>query len=153
MNTDEKRGRPSDYTQEIALEICQRLSDGESLRKICRDDRMPVESAVRMWALQDRDGFYAQYTMARSIGYERLADDLLEIADEGKNDTYMGEDGVERTDMDVIARSRIRIDTRKWMLSKMLPKVYGDKLTQELTGKDGAPLLTGIEVTFVKTTG
>lgn len=147
------RGRPSRYTPEIADEICSRLAEGWSLRKICRDDAMPHEATVRIWALDDLNGFFTQYTRARLIGYEVLHDDLLEIADDGRNDTYMGEDGVERTDSDVLGRSRLRVDTRKWLLSKMLPKVYGDKLQTELTGKDGAPLITGIEVSFVKTTG
>lgn len=137
-------GRPSEYVEEVARQVCVRLADGESLRAICRDENMPTESTVRTWALDDREGFAAHYTRARAIGYERLADDLLEISDDGKRDTYIDGDGVERTDNDVIARSRLRVDTRKWMLSKMLPKVYGDKIVQEHTGVDGANLFTDI---------
>ena len=126
-------GRPSDFTQATADLICERLADGESLRKICRGDGMPAESTVRLWAMDDVQGFSAQYTRSREIGYERLSDELLEIADDGSNDTYETDSGT-AVNQDVIARSRLRVDTRKWMLSKMLPKRYGDKITQEHTG-------------------
>lgn len=77
--------------------------------------------------MDDVEGFAAQYTRARAVGYERLAEEILDISDDGRNDTYMTESG-EATNHDVIARSRLRVDSRKWMLSKMLPKVYGEKL-------------------------
>ena len=60
-----------------------------------------------------------------------LADEILAISDDGLNDTYTDDDGNVRTATDVVARSRLRVDSRKWMLSKMLPKVYGDKLTHQ----------------------
>lgn len=75
---------------------------------------------------------------------ELLADELFSIADDGSNDTYEATEGEEkstRTDHDVINRSRLRIDTRKWYLSKVLPKIYGDKVTNEHTGLDGGPLV------------
>ena len=124
--------RTSTFTQDIAIRICAELADGKSLRAICRADDMPAEATVRAWALDDVDGFSAHYARARDIGYECLADDILEISDDGKNDTYKDHEGNDRTDQDVIARSRLRVDSRKWMLAKMLPKRYGDKL--ELAG-------------------
>lgn len=69
---------------------------------------------------------------------ELLADELLSIADDGRNDTYEVTEGEEksiRTDHDVINRSRLRVDTRKWYLSKVLPKIYGDKVDMNLTGE------------------
>ena len=69
-----------------------------------------------------------------------MADELLEIADDGRNDRIADEDGNERTDHDVIARSRLRVDTRKWLLSKALPKIYGDKVQNEHSGPGGAPI-------------
>jgi hypothetical protein len=134
----EKRGRPSDYTAELAAEICRQLADGNTLRRVCRDDGMPSEATVRGWAMEDRDGFSAQYARAREIGYHAMADEALDISDDGTNDTYLDEDGNRRTDQDVIARSRLRVDTRKWLLSKALPKVYGDKL--ELAGDPKNPI-------------
>lgn len=95
---------------------------------------MPSEATVRAWALDDVEGFAAHYTRARELGYECLADDILEISDDGKNDTYTDDDGNVRTDQDVIARSRLRVDSRKWMLAKMLPKRYGEKLDLNHSG-------------------
>lgn len=66
---------------------------------------------------------------------DRMAEEILQIADDGRNDTYEDADGHERTDSDVIQRSRLRVDTRKWLMSKLAPKKYGDKTL--LTGADG----------------
>ncbi len=124
------RGRPTIYTEEMAATICSRLADGESLRAICRDEGMPRESTVRAWAIQENHPFYAQYAQAREIAYHSMADELFEIADNGSNDW------MERNDKDNpgyeangehMQRSRLRVDTRKWALARMLPKVYGDK--------------------------
>lgn len=139
-----KLGRPSVYTPELAAEICDRLSDGQTLREICRDDHMPTEAAVRQWAIADREGFSSQYDAARLKGYARMADELIEIADDGTNDWVerQNKDGSTYTavDSEHIQRSRLRVDTRKWLLSKALPKVYGDKVTQEIQGPDGGPV-------------
>lgn len=135
-----KPGRASLYSKALADRICKRLAAGESLRSICRDDKMPSESTVRRWALEDMRGFSAQYAQARDLGLDTIADEILDIADDGLNDTYKDEDGNKRTDHDVIARSRLRVDARKWYLSKMAPKRYGDKISAELTGADGGPI-------------
>lgn len=119
-------GRPSSFTQEIADKICARLADGESLRAICRDEDMPCKTSVFKWLAADK-AFADQYARAREAQADTMADEILEIADDGRNDTYMGEDGIERTDTDVIARSRLRVDARKWLASKMAPKKYGDR--------------------------
>ena len=137
-------GRPSDYTAELAATICTRLAAGETLRAICRDEGMPHEATVRGWALDDREGFSTQYARSREIGYMAMADETLEIADDGSNDTYKTDEGQEATNHDVIARSRLRVDTRKWLLSKALPKVFGDKIVQEHTGADGGPIQQAI---------
>lgn len=138
-------GRTSAYTDELAEEICARLADGETLRSICRDDHMPDERRVRSWALDLDHPFSPQYRIAREIGYMQMADDLLDISDDGSNDWMVreGKDG-EGTAYSVngehISRSKLRVDTRKWLLSKALPKIYGDKIVNEHTGKDGKPI-------------
>lgn len=142
-----ERGRPSEYTDELAAKICSKLAEGKTLRAVCRIDGMPPESTVRRWALDDFNGFAAQYARAREIGYHSMADEALDIADDGSNDTYEVE-GREVTNQDVIARSRLRVDTRKWLLSKALPKVYGDKVA--LTGADGGAIKTETEVTVIE---
>lgn len=125
-------GRPSPFTAALARTICERLAKGETLRAVCRDEGMPAESTVRLWALDDVGGFSAQYARAREIGYHGMADEMVEIADETRLDTIEGEEGAEdRPDNEWITRSRLRVDTRKWLLSKALPKIYGDKLDVE----------------------
>jgi hypothetical protein len=140
-------GRPSSYTEEIAKAICERLADGESLRKVCSTEGMPAATTVLLWADTNKE-FAEQYATARRTGYLRLADEIIDIADNGKNDTYYDENDQQRVNQDVIARSRLRVDTRKWLLSKMLPKVYGDKL--ELAGDPERPLIATIERVLVR---
>lgn len=133
------RGRPSKFTKEIASRICERLAAGETLRAVCRDERIPSEVTVRRWAIDDTGGFSAQYAKAREVGYHAMADEMVEIADETRFDTIRGEDdAADRPNTEWISRSRLRVDTRKWLLSKALPKIYGDKL--EHTGADGGPI-------------
>lgn len=143
-------GRPSSYTPELASAICERMAAGESLRSICRDEAMPKEATVRGWALDDREGFSAQYTRARELQALVIADELLEISDDGSNDWMVrnGKDGTPGYELngEHIQRSRLRADTRKWLLSKMLPKVYGDKLTH--AGDPENPVVTHTEYSW-----
>lgn len=146
------RGRPSSFTHEIADEICERLSEGEPLRQICRDERMPAWRTVYAWKAANAD-FDARIASAREAGHDAIASDCLRIADDGINDTYIDDQGNVRTDTDVIARSKLRIDTRLKLLAKWDPKRYGDKQTTELTGPNGGPVeFTGITRRIVKAT-
>lgn len=118
------------------MEICERLQRGESLNAICKDSHMPDESAVRNWVMDDYQGFAPRYARAREIGYARMAEEILQIANTpviGKK-TVTKDSGVEVTEYDMIEHRRLQVDTRKWMLSKVLPKIYGDKQTLEHTG-------------------
>lgn len=94
---------------------------------------MPDHSTVIGWVTAN-EAFSNQYARARETGYAVMADELIEIADDGRNDTYKDEEGNEKPAIDVIARSRLRVDTRKWLLSKALPKIYGDKQQVEHSG-------------------
>lgn len=125
------------YSPEIAAEICDRLAQGESLRAICEDLHMPSERAVRFWVLDDLNGFASQYARARAVGYERMAEEILAISDTPMVGTksVSKATGLEITEGDMIEHRRLQVDTRKWMLAKMLPKVYGDKQHVELTGQ------------------
>lgn len=139
-------GRPSSYTEKIALIICERLSDGESLRSICRDPEMPAKTTVFKWLL-DIDGFSNQYARAKEESAESHADDMLDIADETHNDHYIDENGNTKVNNEAIQRSRLRVDTRKWIASKLKPKKYGERIQNEITGANGGP----VEITIVKT--
>lgn len=132
-------GRPSDYTAEVTAAICERLGLGESLRQICADESMPGKSTVMRW-LHDHKEFRDQYARAREDQAEHWAEEIIQISDDGTNDTQTDEVGHERVNQDVIARSRLRVDTRKWLMARMAPKKYGDKVVQEHTGPDGGPV-------------
>lgn len=143
-----ERGRPTVFTAEIAARICEGLAEGRSLRDVCTDEDMPAESTVRAWALEDREGFSAQYARAREIGYHAMADELMDIADNGMND-WMERRGEEDAGWvangEHIQRSRLRVDTRKWMLSKVLPKVYGEKIDHEVKHDVSDPMKEFLE--------
>lgn len=129
--------RPSEFSAEVADVICARLVDGESLRAICEDDAMPGRSSVFRW-LADRKEFRDQYARAREMQAEAMADEILEIADDGRNDWMLrnaGDDAGFVANGEALARSRLRVDTRKWIASKLLPKKYGDKIDVEHKGE------------------
>jgi hypothetical protein len=145
--TKKKHGRPTEYTPEIGDRICAALATGMSLRSVCRADDIPPESTVRGWTHDVKHPFSAQYVRAREIGYLSMADETIEISDDGSNDWMekFGKDGEAvgwTINGEHIQRSRLRVDTRKWLLSKCLPKVFGDKVVNEITGKDGGPIET-----------
>jgi hypothetical protein len=126
------RGRPARYTQELADLICERLAEGEPLRQICRDEGMPAASTVRLWIVDDVNGFSAQYARAREIQAHTMAEEILEIADDARNDWMERQDDKGGAGYDFmgehVQRSKLRSENRKWLLSKMLPKVYGERL-------------------------
>jgi hypothetical protein len=137
------------YDPIIARVILKRLSDGETLNEVCRTPGMPKASTVRLWALDDVDGFAAQYSRARELGYLSMADDMTEIMDDGRNDWMARQMEREAEDSPAkvawqangehIQRSRLRFEGRKWLLSKALPKIYGDKVA--LTDAEGGKLV------------
>lgn len=141
-----KRGRPTAYTPKIAAEICKRLSEGETLEEVCRSDHIPASSTVRLWIVEDREGFSALHARAREAQALRWAEEVVEISDDGSNDWMERNVGDGETitvaDHEHISRSKLRVDTRKWLLAKVLPKIYGDKVA--VTGEGGGPLVVEI---------
>ena len=123
-------GRHTEFTQEIAASICERLGEGESLRSICADDSMPTKSTVFKW-LVDFKSFADQYAHARETQANVIFDEIVAISEE------------ECADAVAVNRNRLRVDARKWVAGKLRPKVYGDKL--ELSGDPQNPLVTVIE--------
>lgn len=138
--------RPSSFTVAIADHICDGLANGISLRELCREDEsMPAQSTVFRWLAQD-ESFREQYTRAREAQADVMADEILAIADETERDTVETETG-KRPDAEWIARSRLRVDARKWLASKMAPKKYGDKLDVGIGGIPDAP---AVQINIVK---
>lgn len=139
-------GRPPRYSPELASKVLARLAEGESLTAICRDPKMPSRTTVTAWVVDDVDGFADGYARARLVSYERMADELIEISDDSSADKIVDAGGREVIDHEAIARSRLRVDTRKWLLAKMLPKIYGDRVHAELSGPGGGPVRHSIEL-------
>jgi hypothetical protein len=143
-------GRHATYSDEIAETILQKLTLGIPLRQICNPAEMPAASTVVKWT-ETRPEFGERYAHARKLGLDALAEEILEISDDGSNDWMERErpDGSVETvlNSEHINRSRLRVDARKWLLSKMAPKKYGDRI--ELAGDKENPLevhVGGIEL-------
>ncbi len=106
--------------------VCQEIEKGRALRNVLKDENMPSTSTFYQWL--DNDEVKAkQYARATEVRADIIFDDILAIADENTNDTSINENGIEVVNNDVIQRSRLRIDARKWVLSKLNPKKFGDK--------------------------
>lgn len=137
--------RHSDYTEELGDEICERLADGESLRRICLSDHMPSKSAVFRW-LAANEEFRNRYARAREAQADTMADEILDIADDGTNDYMETPEGGERYNGDAIQRSKLRVDARKWVAAKLKPKVYGDKIDVTSGGEKLNREMTDVDV-------
>lgn len=133
-------GRLSEYSPEVGDAICELIMDGKSLREICGPEQMPDKSTVFRW-IYAHDSFRDQYARAKEAQAENFADELMEIADDASGDVS-GEldmpNGVN------VQRSRLRVDTRKWVMSKLLAKKYGDKLDLNHGGTIGVQLINDI---------
>jgi hypothetical protein len=137
------KARSAGYSKRLAEQICERLAAGESLRAICRGKEMPSEAVVRLWVIQNRDGFAEAYARARDIGLDCKADEILEIAETlqiGEEETISA-DGRSVTRKDMVAHRRLRVDTLKWYLCKLAPKKYGDKVDLMHRGDSTAPIV------------
>jgi hypothetical protein len=118
-----------------ALLIVEDIETGMSLRKSCEKHGVPAGSFIR-WTKQDEE-LLKQYTRAKMLSLELMAEELLEIADDGSND-WMDSNNPNNPGYafngEAVARGRLRVDTRKWYMSKLAPKIYGDKVA--VTGGD-----------------
>jgi hypothetical protein len=141
-------GRPSEFSPEVANEICERIAKGESLRAICKGDDqtaegwMPNQATVYRWLASKEEwaeAFREQYARAREMQAETFVDAIVEIADAtdepAKAKLAMSEGG------EIVVRDhnrdRLRIEARKWAASKLAPKKYGDKLDLTHAGEVG----------------
>lgn len=126
------------FSQEIADEICSVISCTSlgirRLRKKKEHKHWPNPATVFDWR-KKYPKFNEQYTLAKVHQAQVLADEVLEIADNSRKD-FMIVDGQIKANSEHINRSRLRIDTRKWLLSKVLPKIYGDKIIEDKTTTD-----------------
>jgi hypothetical protein len=109
----------ADRQREIVDRILGELASGRTLRDVCRDDGMPVPSTVLAWMAEDR----VRYDRARELGYQEMAEEILEIADDSRNDWKRNKSGELVFDRTNVARARLRINARRWLLAKALPKI------------------------------
>jgi hypothetical protein len=137
-------GRLSTYTPELHAEICERLSKGEPLADICRDEHMPAVRTVSDWKAA-HPTFAADFAHARDAGFDEIAADCLRIANTpvlGETETSK-EWGTEVKKGDMIDHRKLQIDTRLKLLAKWDPKRYGDRLHTEHSGELSVTDLAG----------
>jgi hypothetical protein len=112
---------------------------------------MPSVQTVLKWLREDKGGFVAQYARAKEEQADFMSEEMIDIADDGTNDFMTIEKGdmsYEIENKEVTNRSKLRVETRKWIISKLKPKKYGDKIDMELTGKNGGPIETKFDITL-----
>jgi hypothetical protein len=137
------RGQRVPYSRDLADTLLERLGAGETMSDICRDPAMPARSSVMRWISEDKDGFGRLYEVAREMQAHELAESILTISDDGRNDWMLknaAHDAGWVANGENVQRSRLRVDARKWIVSKILPKQYGDVTRNELSGPVGGPI-------------
>lgn len=116
--------------EELSLIILKRMEKGESLLKICEDKGMPSKSTFMRW-LSSSQTLADQYGRAREAGIEVMAEEIKDIADTpvmGVKEKHFPDGTIEKTYYDMTEHRKLQVDARKWLLSKMLPKKYGDRM-------------------------
>jgi hypothetical protein len=132
-------GRPTIFSEDVALTICERLADGQSLRTIGADPDLPSQRTIYRW-LAANEEFRQQYARARETQADTLFDEMLDIADNSANDWMARleeKGGGFELNGDHVRRTQLRLDTRKWMAGKLRPKKYGEKIDVEHSVDDG----------------
>jgi hypothetical protein len=126
------RGRPSEYTVELAASICDVIaSSSKGTKRLCAENsHWPCQDTLFTW-LKKYPEFSEQYAQAKIGQIELLVDEILEISDDASQDQYVNELGTLVPNPPAIHRARLKVDTRKWLASKLVPKVYGNKIDIE----------------------
>jgi hypothetical protein len=120
--------RPSSYTPEIGNLICELMAEGKGLRQVCEAEHMPSRNTVMRW-VEANDVFRGQYARAREAMYDWIAEEAIRIADDSSGDYFIEDrngQSVVVPDHARVQRSRLQVDTRRWLLSK-LSRRYGDR--------------------------
>ena len=125
-------GRPTLYSQELADTICERVALGESVRAIARDEVMPAMSSIFKW-LAENKSFSEQYAHAKEESSDALNEELMELGDEA---IRLSQEVDPKASGAVVQAVKLKADNHKWMMSKMKPKKYGDKVDLTTNGKD-----------------
>lgn len=125
-------GRPTKYSQQLADRICKAVATSPyGLHRICSENEgFPQPSTVNEWRF-DYPDFSVKYARSKILQADILAEYCLKISDESTYDEVENKMGESVFNHEYVARSRLKIDTRKWLASKLLPKQYGDRLVLE----------------------
>lgn len=132
-------GRPTDYSVELGQEICEVISTtSRGLKRLCAErEHWPVPSTIYLWRLRHAE-FSELYAQARINRVEVIIDELIDIADDTTHDTITkygkNDEPYDVQNSEWINRSRLRIDTRKWLAVKLAHRMYGDKVQTEHSG-------------------
>lgn len=124
-DTKRKAGRPTDYTKDMADNICEKIANGRSLRSICAEDGVPPMKTIYRW-LEANEEFRHQYARAREKQADYFAEEIIEIADSAEAESA------------AVSKAKLQIDARKWAASKIAPKKYGDKTELDVKSSDGS---------------
>lgn len=149
--TPKKHGRPSMYSEALADKICLAIqSTSKGLNSICSvNDDFPHPATIYDWLIK-YPTFSEKYARARERQAEFMADQIVEIADDSSNDTMTvtskSGEPIEMENKEWVNRSKLRVDTRKWLMSKLAPKKYGDKIQTEHSGEVTVNQITGMKV-------
>lgn len=137
---------------EASEQILRRICEGESVRSIldCANrDLLPDYSTFLAWVEADKS-LAKHYARAMEVRADKIFEEIIEIADESNADLSVSEKGTLVIDGEAVARSRLRVDARKWALSKMMPKKYGDKLEHDHRSSDGSMSPAPTSIVFTK---
>jgi hypothetical protein len=128
-----KGGRPTDFNEEIAGRICELIAGSEKgIHGLYKEnsDWMPTPSTIMLW-LTKHKAFSEHYAQAKEIQIEKFIEQIIEISDDSSGDETFNSQGERIENREFVNRSRLRVDSRKWIASKLIPKKYGDKLDKE----------------------
>jgi len=123
------KGSGSKYTEEIADKICELVSNGVNLRKVCRMEGMPAWRTIYDWVVAHPD-FATRLARARELGYEAIAEEALEISNTPVmgHKQVMSDKSTYTTVEDMLGHRRLQIETRLKLLAVWDPKKYGNKV-------------------------
>lgn len=114
---------------------CERVSNGEAIRNVLKDDNMPGTEAFFNWIKED-ESKSKQYACACALRADAIFDEMLDIADAYEKDVSKDKDGIEQVNYNIINRDRLRNDTRKFIVARLNPKKYGDTTRHKHSGDE-----------------
>jgi hypothetical protein len=145
-----KIGRPTTFTPEIAIAICERIVKPEGLTSICEDDNMPAKSTVYSWMKKD-PRFNAMVEEAQKIQAAAYVDEIVTIADDSKGDYILKPDGTPVPVWESTQRSKLRVDARRMVAAVLDPERFGtNKIEQKIVGDPARPVYVDRPMTAVE---